>query len=113
MSVYRSQYSDSALGWTILGSIPGKVKEFFSSQKKSRPDLEPSLLFNAYRGSSQGINRPGRDVDHLHPSGAELNNEWSYASALPIFLHGVDRVKYCNNRYIFVMGLDLGSRICI
>jgi hypothetical protein len=29
-------------------------------------------------------------TDDLPPSSAEVNNEWSSTSALPIYLHGVD-----------------------
>ena len=28
------------------------------------------------------------------PAGAEVKNEWSYTSASPIFLHGVDRDNF-------------------
>jgi len=36
-----------------------------------------------------GVKRPGREADNSPPSGAEVNNVWSYASAPPIRLHGV------------------------
>jgi hypothetical protein len=26
------------------------------------------------------------EVDHLHPSGAEVKNEWSYSSAPPVYI---------------------------
>jgi hypothetical protein len=36
-----------------------------------------------------GIKLPAREADHLPPSSAEVKNEWSYTSTLPIRLHGV------------------------
>jgi len=35
------------------------------------------------------VKRPGRESDHSPPSGAEVNNAWSYTSTPPIGLHGV------------------------
>ena len=37
------------------------------------------------------VKRPGRDVDHLAASTADVMNECSLISAPPIYLHGVDR----------------------
>jgi len=34
------------------------------------------------------IKRPGRDVDHLPPTRAEIKKEWSYTSTPSIHLHG-------------------------
>jgi hypothetical protein len=49
-----------------------------------------SLVFNGYRGSFPGVKRPQREVDHSSPSSAVVRNEWSYTSAPPICLHGMD-----------------------
>ena len=38
-----------------------------------------------------GVKLPGCEDDHLPPSGADVKNEWSFTSAPPICLHGVDR----------------------
>jgi len=35
------------------------------------------------------VERPDRQVDHLHPSSAELNKACNYTSTPPIRLHGV------------------------
>jgi len=40
-----------------------------------------------------GTKWPGREVNHSLPSSAEVKNEWSYVSTLPVHLHGVDREK--------------------
>ena len=41
------------------------------------------LLFNGYQGPFPGVKRPGRVVDHSHPSSAEVMNGWSYKSTPP------------------------------
>ena len=37
------------------------------------------------------VKRPGREVDHLAASTADVTNECSLISTPPIYLHGVDR----------------------
>lgn len=67
-------------------------KRFLSTP--NRPDqlwCPPSLQGNKYRDSFPGVERPGRDVDHLPPPSAKAMNEWSYTSALQICLNGVGR----------------------
>ena len=57
-------------------------KGFYFSTPK-RPDLLwvlPSILFNGYRGSSPGVERPGREADRSSPFRAEFNNECDYTS---------------------------------
>jgi len=41
-----------------------------------------------YRGSSSGVRRPGREVDHSPPSSTEVKNEWSYTSTSADYIHG-------------------------
>jgi hypothetical protein len=41
----------------------------------------------------RGLKRLGREVDHSPQSCAEFKNEWSYTSAPPLCLHGVQRDK--------------------
>ena len=41
--------------------------------------------------SFSGVKRPGREADHSPPSSAEVKNEWSYASILPVCLRGLYR----------------------
>lgn len=40
-------------------------------------------------------NAAGRTVDHSHPFGAGVKNQWSYTSTLPICLQGRNREKFC------------------
>ena len=44
--------------------------------------------------SSQVLKLQGRDVDRSPPRSAEVKNEWSYTSASPIRLHGVERDSF-------------------
>jgi len=65
---------------------------FLSSPK--RPDRlwgRLSLPFNGYRDSSQGVKRPGREVNYSSPSSAEVRNKRSYTFTPAICLHGEGR----------------------
>jgi hypothetical protein len=80
-------------------SNPGRGKRFFSSPK--RPDQlcdSHGLLFNEYWGSFLGVKWPGHEVSHWSQSSGEVENEWSYTSATPTCLHGVEGKKLlcCN-----------------
>jgi len=78
-------------GLDYIGSNPIRGKSYVSSLK--RPD---QLTLSAHRTVGSGvcfprINPRVRDVDLLHPSIAEVKNEWSCTPIPPICLHGVDR----------------------
>ena len=47
----------------------------------------PSLQLSGSRGSLAGIKRPGFEIYHAFPSGAEIKNEWSCTFVSPIRLH--------------------------
>jgi len=66
-------------------------KEIFSPKRPDQLCGPTSLLFNWYRYSFPGIKRPGGTVHHAPPSRAEVKNEWSSTTFLPIYLHSVDR----------------------
>ena len=73
--IYRAGIARSAYrfdtGWKVRGSNPGRGGEIF----RTRPDWPrgpPSLLYNGYRVPSPGVKRPGRGVNHLHTSSAEV-----------------------------------------
>jgi len=58
------------MGWIVRGSNPGEGEIF-----GTRPDrswVSPSLLYNGYRVSFAGVERPGRGVDLLPPSSDEV-----------------------------------------
>ena len=71
-------------------------QEIFVFSKTSKPALGPTHLPTQWvpGAISPGVKRPGRDVNHLPPSTAEVKNEWSYTSAPPICLHGVDEHNF-------------------
>lgn len=50
----------------------------------------PKLLFNGYHGFFPGVKWQGHEDDCSAPSSAQLKNEWSYTSAPPVSLHGVN-----------------------
>jgi hypothetical protein len=66
-------------------------QEIFLFSKLSRPAMgQPSLPFNANRGSFPGVKRLGCEVNHSSPSSAEVNNECSYISTALICHHGIE-----------------------
>jgi hypothetical protein len=42
---------------------------------------------------SMGVKQLGHENNHSPPSSAKVKNEWSNSSALPVCLHGMDRVN--------------------
>ena len=57
-------------GWTVRGSNPGGGDVYRT--RLDRPWGPHGLLYNGYRVSFPGVKRPGRGVDHPHPSRAEV-----------------------------------------
>jgi hypothetical protein len=60
----------TATGWTVLGSNLGEGEIF-----RTRPDRTwgpPSLLYNGYRVSFQGVRRSRRGIDHPPQCGAKV-----------------------------------------
>jgi hypothetical protein len=54
-----------------------------------RPWGPPSLLYNGYRVSFPGVQRPGRGVNHPPYLAPRLKKEYSYTSTPPLGLHGL------------------------
>jgi len=54
-----------------------------------RPWGPPSLLYNGYRASFQGVKRPGRGVHHQTQLAPRLKNQYSNTSTPPLGLHGL------------------------
>jgi hypothetical protein len=52
------------------------------------------LLFYGYRNYFPGLKRPGRDSGHSPPFSAEVKNEWSCTSTLPVCPHVVGRDNF-------------------
>ena len=60
---------------------------FFLLQRK--PHIVPSHIFP--REGGEVLKVPELAADHSHPSSYKVTNEWSYTSALPTYLLGVNR----------------------
>ena len=68
---------DSSVGIATRYGLDGGGIEFrwgprFFRIRPDQPWGPPSLLYNGYRLSFPGVKRPGRGVDHLPPSSAEV-----------------------------------------
>ena len=75
-----------ASGWTSRGSNPGRGRGLpFSPERPGQLWSPPTLILNGY----PVVKRPGREVDRLPPSSAEVVSEWSYTYTPPICLNGV------------------------
>ena len=59
-----------ATGWTTLGSNLGEDEIFRT--RPDRPWGPPSLLYNGYRVSFEGVKRSGRGVNHPPQCSAEV-----------------------------------------
>jgi hypothetical protein len=85
----------AATGWTVWGSNTVKNKGYFSLLKHpGRLWGRRNLVFSVYEHAFPGLKRRGRDIEHLPPSIAEVNNEWSHTSALLVCLHVVYRENF-------------------
>lgn len=82
-------------GWTIQGMISGKDKRLYFLQmvhNGSGAHLVSCRI--GIDGSSSRRKAEGREFDYSPPPTAEVKNEWSCISLLPIRLCGVGRDSY-------------------
>jgi hypothetical protein len=80
----------------VIGALKRRLVKSVEEPERfcSSPKCPVRLLGpNGYRCSFPGVKRPGREVNHLPPSSAEVKNVWSHTSTPPICLHGLDREK--------------------
>jgi hypothetical protein len=56
------------------------------------------------------VKRPGLDVDHSPPSGAEDKNQWSCTFAPTIYIHGVHRHTFPLRAYHVKVGVEQWQR---
>jgi hypothetical protein len=72
--------------------IPAWTRGLFLRQKYSHQLWDPEKLqSNRYRVTFPEIRQSGRDVRHLTPSSAGVENEWSYTSTPPVRSQGADK----------------------
>jgi hypothetical protein len=57
-----------------------------------------------------GLKRSRLEINHSRPSSTELNNDWSYTSSSPTFLHGVD-FRFCPYRLLFFLLSPLPTKV--
>ena len=106
-------------GWAVQGWNLGRAKKFFPSPKRPNGLGDPScLLCNEYRVPRPVTKWPERDVDHSYPRLVEAENVWSYTSAPPISLNGVDRDCTFTNtktsqRRLIILPLQLKYNILV
>jgi hypothetical protein len=87
-------HGTKATGWTIRSSNPVRNRRFFSPPRPpNRLRGLHSFLFSGHLGSFPEVERLGREVYHLPPPSAEVKNERSYTSTLPICLTGGGQEK--------------------
>jgi hypothetical protein len=74
------------------GSTPGRGEAVvYSVDFSDKICRVPSPLLFGHLGLFSGVKWLGTEADHLHPSDTKVKNEWSYTSAPPLCVHGVDR----------------------
>jgi hypothetical protein len=99
---------------------PGRNQRFSLLQKPSilflRP-TQPSLHWVL------GVQWLGHEVDHSPAPDAEVKNEWSYTTALPVYPYDVDRYSFTikeaglevgvgNTKYVFIFCQQTAGQNC-
>jgi hypothetical protein len=69
----------------VRGSNSGRGRRFCSSPQSLRPGSgsHPAPCSMGFWSLFREAKRPGRKVDHAHPSSAQVKNKWSYVSTPP------------------------------
>ena len=98
-SISETRKAGIATGWKVRGSNAGRCDIFRT--RPTRHWSPRSLLYNKYRISFLGAKRPGRGVNHPHPSSAEVKERVelylnsSAGRSLPV----LSRAFYFRNTY--------------
>ena len=96
IELFEREHSSGRLGSCWLGRPAFESWQRFSLLENNRDRLWslPGLTSSAYMCSFPWAKRPGREIDHSHPSSAEVKNEWSCTSSPPVCLRGMDRDNF-------------------
>ena len=86
-----------------------EARDFSSPKRSDQLWCSSTLPYNGFQGSLRGWSCLGAKADHSPPSTAEVENEWSFISTLPPFLHGVYRDKF-NFTFYALKGMPVGLR---
>jgi hypothetical protein len=89
--------------------MPGlrfNVPEIFLLSKSLRPALGHNHLpFQRVPGSFPGVKLPVREVNQSPSPNTEVKNEYSYASSLSVYPHGVVRENIINITFVHNLSL--------
>ena len=88
----KSSQSVQGLGYGVdnTGFKSRQMQDFFFPKRSEWLCGPRSFFFHVYRRFFPKIKRPESDFDNSPPTSAEVKNEYSYISTLPIRLPGVD-----------------------
>jgi len=87
--------------WKVENSLPNRGNTYFPFPNHSDQLCSLcSLLFNRHWGSFPGVKQLRCDSDHSPQPRTEVKNKYSYTSAPPICICGLDRVKFTFNNYL-------------
>jgi hypothetical protein len=102
IALFEREHSAGRLGSCWLGRPVFESWQRFSLLENN-PDRVwnlSSLISSTYVCSFPWAKRPGREIDHSHPSSAEVKNEWSCTSSPLVFFRGMDRdnitLRHCH-----------------
>ena len=80
--------------WKARGSNPGRERRFLFA-KTFRPTMAHRDSYLIGGGSFPDVDRPRGEINHhSRPSGAKVENKWSYTSASAIFRADVGRGNF-------------------
>jgi hypothetical protein len=66
---------------------------FCSGKRQTVPGPHPACYSVDTRGSFPGVKRTGREFKHRSPSSAQVKNEWSWTSSVPLHLRDFQRTS--------------------
>ena len=76
------------MDFTVRGSDSGRGNRFICSSEVCTISVAYPTSYSVGNGGLvTGAKRTGRETDYLPLSRAEVKNEWSYTSTMPLYLH--------------------------
>jgi len=80
------------MDFTIWNSDSGRGNRFICSSEVCTISVAHRASCSVGNGGLvTGVKRPGRETDYLPRSRAEVKNEWSYTSTMPVYIHCIRR----------------------
>ena len=81
----------------VWGSNSGRRKSFLYLKNVQTSSGTHPASYSVGTRVFPGVKQAGHEVNDLPPSSSKIENEWSYTSTPPIYLHGVDRENFTFN----------------